>query len=485
MAEIGKNSQKKFLVLTGIVISFVIVTAIFFFLILPPGGNMRSESTIPGSEQSPHENQSDLVMPLFRVTESPNDTVKAENWSADGQFAEAPSPEECPSYAKKALEPYGGMPRDAVFDSVKEGSHACIGDNLGEKCFVTSRRIVYRQKPYNVAIHGTAGGLSIELTAGGLPSTINKKWLTLEEVGIVHVIPASDAMTRLRLGEGKNIPPDPLELTILSMEPGFYAPENGTNASYLEPVWAINARDEIQKKALNLYVPAGKTPAQVEFSPVSGPGIAHNFTGAGGTIPRPDVSTASHVYVGTSGPVGEDAARESIRNFTANSSIALDYHGQSSRQNEGCGGQNYNWVFYDFTSGSCEFYVDTYTGSVIYAITDPNCTSTGIPVLPSLAMKSPEDATKKVSEFLHEKYLQYDKRHIVYNYREMPDSYHKDIGYAFNDDNTNIDLSFDPAEGRLTHYAVYNSNLVGKCAGSPEIVVFAVTVMILLYRRKQ
>ena len=131
MAEIGKNSQKKFLVLTGIVISFVIVTAIFFFLILPPGGNMRSESTIPGSEQSPHENQSDLVMPLFRVTESPNDTVKAENWSADGQFAEAPSPEECPSYAKKALEPYGGMPRDAVFDSVKEGSHACIGDNLG------------------------------------------------------------------------------------------------------------------------------------------------------------------------------------------------------------------------------------------------------------------------------------------------------------------------------------------------------------------
>jgi len=481
MAETQKNRRTFLYVLAGIIVLIAIVALISFLLPSAIDGNCISDSSVTGGQQSSQKDPADLTMPLFRITNSANDSVSYENSSAYMQLKPAPSAEECPSLAGKALEPYGGIPQDANLESVQSTSNACIGTD----CFLVSQVVKYRQKPYDIPIHGDGGRLNLELTAGGIPSEIYKHWLTLNEVGVTHIIPASEAINRLRTGEGKNIPLDPLDLTIASAQPGYYSPENVTNGSYLEPIWIITARDEIQGRALTLYVSAENNPARHEFSDIQASGVAPNFSRAGGKIPQPDISTASHVLVGTSGPVEEDAARESIRKFTANSSIALDYHGQSSKKQEGCGGQNYNWVFYDFTSGSCEFYVDTYTGSVIYATTDRSCTSTGIPALPSLAMKSPEDATKNVSEFLHEKYPQYDKRHIIYSYREMPDSYHKDIEYAFTGDNTNIDLSFDPAEGSLTHYAVYNSNLVGKCAGSPEIVFFAVAVMIFLYRQKR
>jgi hypothetical protein len=485
MIEIPKNPQKKVIVLTGIVVSVMILVAIIFLVVLPQSGSIFFQGIIPGGEQGPREHQTDLIMPLFRITENPNDTVSYENWSATMQFADAPSPDECPSAAARVLESYGGIPRDAQLESIKETSNGCEVSDSGKKCYVTSRKMVYREKPYNVALHGKRGGMVVELGAGGLPGIITKQWVTLEEVGTEHIIPASDAITRLRLGEGKNIPPDPLDLTVLSVEPGYYVPENITNVSYLEPVWAVSARDEIQKKTLTVYVPAGKTPAQREISPMFGTENFKNFTEAGGTIPGPDVSSASHVFVGTSGPVGKDAARESIRKFTANPGIALDYHGESSDRHEGCGGQNYNWVFYDFTSGSCKFYVDTYTGSVIYATTDPGCTNTGIPDLPSLAVKSEEEAKRQVSEYLRQKYPQYDRRHIVFQFRYLPDSYHKDIEYFFTGDNTNIVLSFDPADGHLKDYAAYNSNRVGMCASTPGIVIIAVLAMVFLYRRKR
>jgi hypothetical protein len=487
MAASQKNRRIFLYVLAGIIV-LIAAALIFSFCLVPATcANGFLEGKKPDSQQNARENLTDPMMPLFRVTEDANDTIQFENWSADSQFAEAPSPEECPSYAKKALEPYGGMPRDAVLDSIRDESSGCMHTGSDEKCFVTSRRIVYRQKPYNVTIHGKAGGLSIELTAGGFPSNINKEWLTLDEVGVVHIIPASEAIERLRHGEGKNIPLDPLDLTILSVEPGYYTPENVTNGSYLEPVWTVNARDEIQKKALTLYIPAGKIPSQTELYSVSGPGISYNFSEAGGTIPLPDVSTASHVLVGTSGPVGEEAARESIRKFTANPGIALDYHGQSSRQHEGCGGQNYNWVFYDFKSGSCEFYVDTYTGSMIFASLDKSCTDIGIKDLPELAKQSPDEAKQNVSDFIREWYPQFDQRHMKLQYWNMPDSYQPDIGFSFTGDNTNIDLSFDPADGYLKQYAVYNSNFIGKCASDPGVftIIVVAAALIVLHRRKR
>jgi hypothetical protein len=484
----SQNTRRIFLyVLAGIIV--LIAAALIFSICLIPAtcANGFLDGKKSDSQQNARENLTDLRMPLFRVTEGHNDTIQFENWSADRQLADAPSPEECPFYAKKVLEPYGGMPRDAELDSIQDDSRICIHTNSGENCSVTSRRIVYLQKPYNVTIHGTAGRISMTLTAGGIPSGIYKHWLTLDEVGTVHIIPASEAIERLRQGEGKNIPLDPLDLTILSAEPGYYTPENVTNASYLEPVWTINARDEIQKIALTLYIPAGKTPAQTELYPVSGPGISYNFSEAGGTIPRPEVSTASHVLVGTSGPVGEDAARESIRKFTANPGIALDYHGQSSRQHEGCGGQNYNWVFYDFTSGSCEFYINTYTGSVIFASLDPSCADIGKKDLPEQAKQSPDEAKQNVSDFIRERYPQFDQRHMKLQYWNAPNSYQPDIGFSFTGDNTNIDLSFDPDDGHLKQYAVYNSNFVGKCASDPGVftVIMVAAALIVLHRRKR
>jgi hypothetical protein len=462
MAE-PQESRRFFLyLLAGTIILIAIMTFISFSLPREIHGNGFSDAGVTVDPESSKNDPGNLTMPLFRIITHANDSVRYENSSAFMQLKPAPSPEECLPFAEMAMKIYGGIPRDAQLESNQADSTACIGKD----CFVTARFLKYRQKPYGIPIYGDGGRLNIVLTAGGIPSDISKHWLTLDEVGIVKVIPASDAIERLRAGEGKNIPLDPLDLTIASAEPGYFAPDNITNGSYLEPIWIITARDEIQKKALTLYVPAGKMPAMMELSSVSDQGIDRNFTAAGGTIPRPDVSTALHIMVGTSGPVGKNAAQESIQKFTDNPGIALDYRGQSSRQNDGCGGQNYNWVFYDFTSGNCEFYVDTYTGSVIYATMDRSCTRTGIPALPSLAMKSPEDATNNVSEFLHDKYLQYDQRHIVSRYKNLPDSYHNDIEYGFTGDNTNIDLAFDPGDGRLTQYAVYNSNRIGKCAGS-------------------
>jgi hypothetical protein len=483
MIEFPKATKKNVYLIVGILI-LIGIGAAGFFLFLLPGDKQDPSAGSSSTQPNSVENQTDPVMPLFRVTQNPGDIVNFDNWSATSQQADAPLPAECPSYAEKALEPYGGIPPDATLDSVRDDMHGCIHEKSEVKCYAVSRSLVYRQKPYNVTIYGQKGSMSIALSAGGLPNSIKKNWLTLRETGITPIIPASEAMVRLRQGEGKNIPPGPLDLTILTVEPGYYVPENITNVSYLEPVWVITAKDEIKKNTLTLFIPAGKTIPDEEINPESGPGNFQNFTEAGRILPRPDIAGVSHVLIGTSGPVGEDAARESIRKFTANPGISLHYRGQSSKQRDGCGGQNYNWVYYDFTSGGCEFYVDTWTGTVIFAKTDPGCTNIGIQDLPSVAANSPDNAAEKVGAFIQGRYPQYDKRHVVLQYRYTPDSHHTDIEYYFTGTDVNIEARFDPADGHLIQYAAYNSNLVGKCASNFGIVVFSIMVIVLLNRRR-
>jgi hypothetical protein len=408
----------------------------------------------------------DLCVPLLRIINGTNNTISYRNfyvWS-DSPDNPVPSPEDCKIYAKRGLEPYGGMPEDAVPISVRDSSRWSDGQYSG----VGSRMITYRQSPYGMPVFGSAGSMSIEVGGRGNISEIEKRWMSLEEAGLTRVIPASEAIRRLERGEGKNILLDALNLTIHDMKLGYNTPVNATVPQYLEPVWVINTTDEIQSRPLTFFVSAEMDPEQHELYDRNGPSTIRNFSQVKGNVPQPDRTIASNVLIGTSGPVGKERALESVKKFTDNPNISLTYNGRFIEHNE-CG-RVYYWVYYDFTSPGCEFKVETYTGSVLSATMNTSCTNAGIRDLTKIMNSTPEQADVLVVNFTRDRYFQFDERHMTVTYRQSYDSYDPEIRFYFEGDSSSIIIGFDRDNGLFRDYAVFNSNKVMMCGGKPVLV---------------
>jgi hypothetical protein len=405
----------------------------------------------------------DPCVPLLRIINGTNNTITYRNigvWS-DSPDNPVPSPEDCQIYAKRGLEPYGGMPEDAVPISVRDRSWWSNGQYSG----VGSRMITYRQSPYGMPVFGSAGSMSIEVGGLGNISEIEKRWVSFEEAGLARVIPASEAIRRLERGEGKNILLDALNLTIHDMKLGYYTPVNATVPQYLEPVWVINTTDEIQSRPLTFFVSAEMDPEQHEVYDRNGPGTIRNFSQVKGTVPQPDKTIASNVLIGTSGPVGKERALESVRKFTDNPDISLTYNGRFIEHNE-CG-RVYYWVYYDFTSPGCEFKIETYTGCVLSATMNKACSNAGIRDLTEMMNTTPEQADMLVVNFTRDRYFQFDEHHMAVTYRQSYTLYDPETRFYLEGVSSSIILGFDPDNGLLRDYTVFNSNEVTMCGGEP------------------
>jgi len=467
------TEDKKFIrkpVLPIIAALLIIIAGAAVFLLLPVIHPAVPQAAVNQNCRVDQESRLiDPCVPLFRVITGTNDTIRymheeAESYSPDNPV---PSPEECKIYAEKALESYGGMPGDAVLISVWNSSSGWWNGSISEINFNSAIRSVdYRQRPYGMMIAGSTGKMSIKVGGHGNISDIRKDWLSLEEKGLIRIIPASEAFQKLKNGEMKKIPYDALDLTIHDIKFGYYPPVNDSVPQYLEPVWIFNATDKIHGRSLAIYVSAEMNPEQHELYGEKLTGNSRNFSQIEGTVPQPDITPSSNILIGTSGPVGIERARESVRSFLNNPDNNLTYTGRFIEHNE-CGWVYY-WVYYDFTAPGCELKVDSYTGSVLSADVNRSCTNVGIKKnLSEIANLPTENADMLIVNFSREHYSQFDKRNMTVKYRRLFNLNDDAIHYNLEGDSAIIILGFNRDDGLLRYYKVFNSNEATMCGGKP------------------
>lgn len=463
MTGIKENNPKILGITFGIIIIVLAITGYFFLI----PGISPSSSNVPDNSSCRVDWTGKLVdpcVPLMKIVNGTNDSVYYDNFSVWSQREAAPTPDECKVLAVKALEPFGGLPADSVITDIKETSHWGLGweGKPGYRSEVGNRRVYYQQSPYGMPIYGNGGSMTVELSFGGNLSNLQKHWLTLEESGMARVIPASAAIEKLGRGEVKNMPAGILNLTVNDMRLGYYTPVNATVPQYLEPVWVANVTDEIHNQGLALFVPA-----EDSTGGYSSPGgiiamSARNFSQLGGTVPQPNVRTASNILIGTTGPVGVNKALDSIQKFTGNPEINLTYNGRFIEQ-EVCG-PVYFWNYYDFTSPNCSFKVETYTGIVLSGSMNRSCSEAGIPALLETGNSTPGAANSMVVNFTRDRFPLYDNDYVTVAGRDI---YRSTIIYHLTGNSSNIYATFDAGDGSLIQYGVYDRGEIMMCGNGP------------------
>jgi hypothetical protein len=440
----NKNSSLRAIAIIGCTLVIIIAAGAVFLL--------SSEKDLPLNSTSDtlchidwFGNLEDSCVPLFRINGT--DTFQYVNFSGPQWKEDTPSPEDSKTLAVTALEPFGGMPPDAAVESIVDSLWS-IGGTSGHRSGLGNRRLSYRQSPYGMPIYGNAGDMWIDLNSGRNLSVLSKKWYSLEEDGLIRIIPASEALHRFKENSEKTSPDSQYNLTIRDMKLGYSAPSQNTSA-YLEPVWVINATNEILGTPQLLIIPAGTIPDQKELYGKNLFGNIRNFTLLKGKVPKPDIPREMHNYlVGPTGPLGEEQIKESIRSFLDHHQVNLTYQGRAVRLYR-CGDE-YLGDYSVASTGNCSFEVDSYSGMVIKAFVDNSCSDIRIGNLPAAIKNDPDSARKLIADFARKQYRQYDTQDVSV----FPMGW--DGVYYLKGKSVLFIVAFDPVSGNLQGYQVFN-----------------------------
>ena len=445
-------------ILVVLVIIVIIIAGAIGFLLLPG-------TTSHGTQDCRLDSSGKLLdncVPLFKIVNWTNDRIQFENESVLQSLAPAPPAEECSHYTEIALEPYGGLPEDAVLTGIEDAMRG------GPPTVIETRRINYRQLPYGIPIVEKGGTMVVTMGANGVLPELTKRWFTLEETGLIPIIPQSEAVQRLRTGQCRNLPDLVLNLTIRDMTIGYYPPVNKTVPQYLEPVWIVNTTDEIRGKSLQLYVPAEADELSESVSPDVPVAQYGNFTLIrNDSVPSDITYPVKSLWLVASGPIGKEKASDTIRSFTEKPDINLTYKGRfTEKGGGGCGGVSYFWDFYEFSTPYCRFKVDAYTGTMLSATLDSACSNAGIRNY-SLKYNIPSNATITAAvNFTRDRYYHFDERHLklypAYLYHSDEFFFDGDWGL---ESKYGVRLLFRPSDGLLMSYKNNDDYLEFACSG--------------------
>jgi PKD repeat protein len=153
------------------------------------------------------------------------------------------TPEEAPEIAQNVLEPYGGLPDDAIsqgaFTQYEKVYNFTLGQYVSEN--TESTTITYSQKPINgLWTIGDSNRIIVELGENGEVLRVVKKWRNYTYLNDVPVIPLNTAFEKLRRGEvisGPMVVDEDTTIDIASL--GYYAKIVGTSDAVLEPIWML------------------------------------------------------------------------------------------------------------------------------------------------------------------------------------------------------------------------------------------------------
>lgn len=472
--------------LAAIILGGIVVIGIVILLFLPQtgGSSLRSQDNLCRVNESGM--LVDPCIPLFKINNGTNDTISAGD---DGpSWDPAPPTNESQRYIDKALEPYGGVPKDAVLSSVDvmEWSGTYNSTSGIETQWATKWCAKYTQFLYEKPIIGYGGSLSVCIINGGKPSSISKHWMSVEEVGMERVIPASEAIERLKNHEGRFNPPTrtliydyipdaAFNLTIKEMELRYFVSDNSTNETYLEPVWRISTIDNIRHMPFIFYIPAGYQPAQYTHPNSDLFGNPRNFSQIKGSMPVSDISLPQTVLIGTTGPLGKNAAEESVRKFIENEEINLTYNGRYRSSSSVCNG-GYQGEYYSFNTTDCQFQVDTYSGVIISASLNKSCVKPDFSGKTSLGNLTKDEATSLADRFAREKYSFFDEKHMSRDssfFKKFKEGDYYGISYTgdfgtISESGMYINVRY--RDGLITSYSVKDDDLEYLCGGEEGAV---------------
>jgi hypothetical protein len=184
---------------------------------------------------------------LYKVIPQVNDTVFFSADDSEQVHLNVTSEADANAAAQKVLEPFGGLPNDAIM-SLDETDYLETRRSNIIPFFpseVIARDPISTNVQYNRVLNGhqiagDGGFINIELGNNGELLYLDKTWRTITPTKTVHIISASQAIVKMQRGEILgNRPKCSCELTVTKIVPTYYEKGRNVSQEYLDPVWVF------------------------------------------------------------------------------------------------------------------------------------------------------------------------------------------------------------------------------------------------------
>jgi regulatory protein YycI of two-component signal transduction system YycFG len=118
--------------------------------------------------------------------------------------------------------------------------------------------VIFRRYISGMPLIGPGGEIEVFLGENGEVLGYLKPWKKIEYDKDIELISAREAYEKLKRWEVENKPTEPLKLTVIKVEAGYYAkPVGYSGQKYYEPVWIFHCKDEFNN-ILRLAVKAAR-----------------------------------------------------------------------------------------------------------------------------------------------------------------------------------------------------------------------------------
>lgn len=216
--------------------------------ILKTTGKIRINATV-------YMNSSSL--PVYRGVVGENGSINLQLQQIGKSRQNVTTPEEAPEAARKAMEPYGGLPADAVYDGARMSyiemyDHDLKKTTFKEPMFIT---VFYSMDFHDMPILGDTNSILLTLGTKGELLRIFKVWRNYTYTGDVPIIPVDTAIEKLEREEliDSAWHPEEAPFIIDSIGQGYYTKDAGNSETLLEPVWIFFGSGRTGTR-LGLYV---------------------------------------------------------------------------------------------------------------------------------------------------------------------------------------------------------------------------------------
>ena len=198
------------------------------------------ENIIINAEVPPHSESFTVYTGTYRQ----GDKIKRVygDWTNTSIKNETPA-DVAPELARRALEPVGGLPSDAILAYSKVNYAETGNPYTGEvyKREPTSTFVFFERAINGTPIVGMSDGISVIFGGDGEVLEIRKHWRTLEYAGTVPIISVDEAIKKLEHREIINPPQGPEDAVVTSISIRYYAKSWSSDEILLEPVWDFYA----------------------------------------------------------------------------------------------------------------------------------------------------------------------------------------------------------------------------------------------------
>jgi hypothetical protein len=224
-----------------------------------PYGIISINATVLGAVNS---------LPVYHGVFGENDSINLQLHQLSEERQNVTTPEEAPEAARKAMEPYGGLPSDAVYEGAcTTYSEEYSGDTVvsREPMFTT---VFYSQGINGIWVVGDTNSIILTLGSNGELLGLLKVWRNYMYIGDTPIISVNSAISKLQTGDVLDAPDARDEnITIDSASLGYYADTLENNDTELEPIWMLFGNTDYGSR-LAFYVYARKF-ANFTASPTS------------------------------------------------------------------------------------------------------------------------------------------------------------------------------------------------------------------------